>query len=145
LRTETTITDSRDFALGRRLHTLPALRVIGFAANRHGLEVERISQDCQLGEAPFDQVNRPQRVDGQRAAALAFGDQRVMALCLFFTKVDAWVIRPGLVPATESVPAGRQCRPCCNASNRSRRASCRRRSASSLSPIRGESIHWPSP
>jgi hypothetical protein len=87
LRTETTINDSRDFALGRRLHNLPALRAIGFTANRRVLEVERISQDCQLGEALFDQVNRPQVVAGQRTAALAFGDQRVMALfqalCLF--------------------------------------------------------------
>jgi hypothetical protein len=87
LRTETTINNSRDFALGRRLHNLPALRVIGFAANRRVLEVERISQDCQLSEAVFDQVNRPQVIDGQRASALAFGDGRVMALlqalCLF--------------------------------------------------------------
>ena len=87
LRTETTINNSRDFAIGRRLHNLPALRAIGFAANRRVLEVESISQDCQLGEAVFDQVNRPQVVDGQRASALAFGDGRVMALfqalCLF--------------------------------------------------------------
>jgi hypothetical protein len=59
LRTETTINDSRDFAIGRRLHNLPALRAIGFAANRRVLEVERVSQDCQLGEALFDQVNQP--------------------------------------------------------------------------------------
>jgi hypothetical protein len=87
LRTETTINNSRDFAIGRRLPNLPALRAIGFAANRRVLEVERISQDCQLGEGVFDQVNRPQIVDGQRASALAFGDGRVMALfqalCLF--------------------------------------------------------------
>ncbi len=87
LRTETTINNSRDFAVGRRLHNLPALRAIGFAANRRVLEVEKISQDCQLGEAVFDQVNRPQVVDGQRASALAFGDARAMALfqalCLF--------------------------------------------------------------
>ena len=87
LRTETTINNSRDFAVGRRLHNLPALRAIGFAANRRVLEVERISQDCQLGEAVFAQLNRPQVVDGQRASALAFGDERVIALlqalCLF--------------------------------------------------------------
>jgi len=87
LRTETTINNSRDFAIGRRLHNLPALRAIGFAANRRVLEVERIAQDCQLGEAVFDQVNRAQVIDGQRASALPFGDGRVMALfqalCLF--------------------------------------------------------------
>ena len=37
LRTETTINDTRDFGLGRRLHNLPALRAIGFAANRRVL------------------------------------------------------------------------------------------------------------
>ena len=87
LRTETTINNTRDFAIGRRLPNLPALREIGFAANRRLLDVEQISQDCQLGEAVFDQVTRPQVVDGQRASALSFGDPRVMALfqalCLF--------------------------------------------------------------
>jgi hypothetical protein len=34
LRTETTINDTRDFGVGRRLHNLPALREIGFNANR---------------------------------------------------------------------------------------------------------------
>ena len=33
LRTETTINNTRDFAIGRRLQNLPALREIGFAAN----------------------------------------------------------------------------------------------------------------
>ena len=87
LRTETTINNTRDFALGRRLDNLPALRAIGFAANRRLVEVEKISQDCQLSEAVFDRVTRPQLVEGQRASALTFGDPRVMALlqalCLF--------------------------------------------------------------
>lgn len=51
LRTETTINDARDVGLGRRLCNLPALRAIGFAANRPVLEVERISQDCRLAAA----------------------------------------------------------------------------------------------
>jgi hypothetical protein len=87
LRTETTINETRDFGLGKRLENLPALRAIGFAANRRVIEVERLSQDCQLAESVFDQVNSPQLVDGQRAAALPFGNPRVMALfqalCLF--------------------------------------------------------------
>jgi hypothetical protein len=87
LRTETTINDTRDFGLGRRLCNLPALRAIGFGANRRVLEVEHITQDCQLAESVFEQVNRPRLVDGQRAAALPFGNARVMALlqalCLF--------------------------------------------------------------
>ena len=87
LRTETTLNNTRDFAIGRLLKNLPALREIGFNANRRLLEVEKISQDCQLGNETFNQVNQPQVVDGQRASALRFGDARVMALfqalCLF--------------------------------------------------------------
>jgi hypothetical protein len=69
------------------LHNLPALRAIGFAGNRQVLEVETLSQDCQLSEAVFNQVTRAQVVDGQRVSGLAFGDARAMALlqalCLF--------------------------------------------------------------
>jgi len=87
LRTETTINNTRDFGLGRRLCNLPALRAIGFAANRRVLEVERISQDCHLAESVFEHVSSPRVVDGQRASALPFGNPRVMALlqalCLF--------------------------------------------------------------
>jgi hypothetical protein len=65
---------------------------ISFAANRRVLEVELMSQDCQLGEVLFDQVNHPLVIDGQRASALAFGDRRVMALlqalCLFILLPD---------------------------------------------------------
>jgi len=49
LRTETTINNAYDFGVGRRLHNLPRLRQIGFAANRRVLEVERLSHDCQVG------------------------------------------------------------------------------------------------
>ena len=34
LRTETTINNTRDFGIGKRLHNLPALRQVGFQANR---------------------------------------------------------------------------------------------------------------
>ena len=50
LRTETTINDTYDFAIGRALHNLPALREIGFAANRRVLHVESLSHDCLIGE-----------------------------------------------------------------------------------------------
>src|SRR3954452_24898277 len=50
LRTETTINDTRDSGIGKRLSNLPALRRIGFDANRRLLDIERISQDCALGE-----------------------------------------------------------------------------------------------
>src|SRR2546426_4940646 len=44
LRTETTINDTYDFEIGRALHNLPALREIGFAANRRLLRVEHLSR-----------------------------------------------------------------------------------------------------
>ena len=50
LRTETTINDTRDFGIGKRLKNLPALRAIGFQANRRLLDVRRISHDCAVGE-----------------------------------------------------------------------------------------------
>jgi hypothetical protein len=80
LRTETTINDTRDFAIGKRLHNLPALRAVGFAANRRLLDVQTLSHDCQIGEDAFRQVTQPQVVGGQRVSALPFADPRVQAL-----------------------------------------------------------------
>ena len=50
LRTETTINNTPDFGIGKRLHNLPALREVGFRANRRLLDVQRISHDCAIGE-----------------------------------------------------------------------------------------------
>src|SRR5215470_5547911 len=80
LRTETTINDPRDFGIGKRLSHLPALRRLGFQANRRLLDVQRISQDCAVGEDAFRGVNEPVEVDGQRASALPFADVAVQAL-----------------------------------------------------------------
>src|SRR5215212_5930028 len=80
LRTETTINNTRDFGIGKLLKNLPALRQVGFQANRRLLDVQKISHDCSIGEHAFHQVVRPVEVDGQRAAALRFGDPRVQAL-----------------------------------------------------------------
>jgi len=80
LRTETTINDTRDFGIGKSLKNLPALRQIGFQANRRLLDVQKISHDCSIGEDAFAKVVHPIEVDGQRAAALRFGDPRVQAL-----------------------------------------------------------------
>ena len=80
LRTETTINDTRDFAIGKRLHNLPALREVGFGANRRLLDVQTISQDCAVGEEVFRQLTQPCEVDGQRASALRYGDATVLAL-----------------------------------------------------------------
>ena len=80
LRTETTINDTRDFAIGRRIENLEQLRKIGFAANRRLLDVQRIGHDCFIGEASFQDMQRPITVNDQRAAALRFADPRVQAL-----------------------------------------------------------------
>src|SRR6516225_7108485 len=80
LRTETTINDPRDFDIGKQLSNLPALRRIGFQANRRLLNVQRISQDCALGEDAFRGVNSPVEVDGQRASGLRFADTAVQSL-----------------------------------------------------------------
>ena len=81
LRTETTINNSYDFAVGRLIKNLPRLREIGFAANRRVLEVETVSHDNRVGALAFDTLQKPVINDeGQRASALRFGDGRVQAL-----------------------------------------------------------------
>ena len=91
LRTETTINNTRDFAIGRKLVNLPALREIGFQANRRLLDVEKISQDCQVGDAVFREITSRQIVEDQAVAALKFGDPRVMAL---FHAIQLFIIQP---------------------------------------------------
>jgi hypothetical protein len=80
LRTETTINDTRDFGIGRLLHNRPALLRVGFAANRRLLEVERVSDDCALGEEAFQDLQHPRQIAGQRVPALRFADPQVQAL-----------------------------------------------------------------
>ena len=118
LRTETTINNTRYFSIGKRLKNLPALRQIGFRANRRLLDVQKISHDCSIGEDAFNHVVRPVEVDGQRASALRFGDPRVQALfaglAVFSLQLQGFtnaelraLLAPmlGLDPAT--YPAGR--------------------------------------
>lgn len=81
LRTETTINNTRDFYIGKSLRNLPALRNIGFQANRRLLQAEQISHDCLLSEEIFQKVNRPIQIDSQRTSALRFADPQVQALC----------------------------------------------------------------
>ena len=80
LRTETTINNSYDFGIGKRIHNLPKLREIGFAANRQLLEVERLSHDCMFAEDTFQAINSPISAGQQRASGLRFGDPRVHPL-----------------------------------------------------------------
>jgi hypothetical protein len=80
LRTETTINDTRDFGIGKRLHNLPALREVGFHANRRLLDVQRASHDPTIGADAFAHVTSPLQVGTQRVAALRFDQLRTQAL-----------------------------------------------------------------
>jgi hypothetical protein len=80
LRTETTINDTRDFRIGKRLCNLPALREVGFSANRRLLHAQTISHDPTIGDTVFTTITQPVNIDGQRVAGLRFGDPRVHAL-----------------------------------------------------------------
>jgi hypothetical protein len=80
LRTETTINNTWDFRVGKSIANLPALRRIGFAANRRLLEVEKVTHDCILAEETFRRINQPVEVNGQRASALRFAEPKVQRL-----------------------------------------------------------------
>ncbi len=80
LRTETTINQTRDFDIGRRIENLPALRAVGFAANRRLLNVQRIDHDPTIGQDAFDEMTRPAEIEGQRVSALKFGDPVLLAV-----------------------------------------------------------------
>ena len=81
LRTETTINDTWDFRIGKRLTNLPVLREVGFSANRRLLGVQRLSHDPARGQEVFRAVNDPLvTADGKRIPGLRFADPRAQAL-----------------------------------------------------------------
>ena len=80
IRTELTVNDATQFGVGRLLHNLPALRQVGFSANRRLLEVERTSSNPMTGEEAYDKVCRPVKVEGQRVPALRFDAPATQAL-----------------------------------------------------------------
>lgn len=81
LRTETTINDTGDFAIGKRLTNLPALRKVGFTANRRLLGVQRLSHNPIRAAEAFTAVHQPVVTDdGNRIAGLRLGDPRAHAL-----------------------------------------------------------------
>ena len=71
LRTETTINDTYDFAIGKRLTNLPALRQIGFTANRRLLRVQRLSHDPTDGADALAAITDPVTTDTGPARARA--------------------------------------------------------------------------
>jgi hypothetical protein len=80
IRTETTINDTRDFGIGKRLRNLPALREVGFQANRRLLATQRLGHDPITAAHLLHQVSDPVTIGENRVAGLRFGDPRAMAL-----------------------------------------------------------------
>ena len=80
IRTETTVNNTRDFGIGRKIENLPALRDVAFSANRRLLHVQRLDHDPTLGQDEFDFLTKPATVNGQRTSGLSFGDPLVLAI-----------------------------------------------------------------
>jgi hypothetical protein len=105
LRTETTINNTRDFAIGKRLVNLPALRQIGLSANRRLLNVQRLSHDATISEDAFRQVNETVVVNGQRGSALRFADPQSRETLLEQLRRCVGPTPPPLSPAPKVPPS----------------------------------------
>ena len=112
IRTETTINETRDFGIGKRLTNLPALRQIGFSANRRLLGAQTLSHDPIAGADALSQVTDPVITPaGTRVAGLRLTDPRSLSLlavlCVFrllphgFTNAD---LRRHLAPMLGKTP-----------------------------------------
>jgi hypothetical protein len=83
LRTETVISDTRAFGIGRRIcaKNWTALRAVGETANRRLCDAEAQTARPAPDGVTLTHVTRPSTTqDGLHAPALAFGDPRAMAL-----------------------------------------------------------------
>ncbi|MGB9306276.1 MAG: hypothetical protein WCB92_22120, partial [Mycobacterium sp.] len=81
LRTETTINDTTDFSIGKRLTNLPALREIGFSANRRLLHVQRLSHDPITGTNALAAITGAvTTTTGTRIPGLRLAEPRTHAL-----------------------------------------------------------------
>jgi len=81
LRTETTINDTRDFGIGKRLTNLAALREVGFSASRRLLRLERLSHDPITGAEAITAVTGPVLTGaGTRIPGLPLAQARSHAL-----------------------------------------------------------------
>lgn len=81
LRTETTINDTTDFSIGKRLTNLPALREIGTHANRRLLRVQRLSHDPITGtDALHTLTGALTTTTGTRVPGLRLAQPRTHAL-----------------------------------------------------------------
>jgi hypothetical protein len=80
LRTETTINDSYDLDIGRRLENLGALRGHGEVINDRLLEHEADTETARLAGPELTDLVKPTIKDDRRIPSLRLGDPRVMAL-----------------------------------------------------------------
>lgn len=83
LRTETVISDTRDFGIGRRVNAQNwhALRAVGQAANRRLCDARAPDAQPAPDVVTFEQVTLPSEgPDGLHAPGLRFGDRGVMAV-----------------------------------------------------------------
>lgn len=87
LRTETMINNTQDFGSNRGIAHFDALVALGHTLNDRLLAQEQLSQDCYTSLAAVRALGRSTlTADGQRASALRFGDERVMALLAALTQ-----------------------------------------------------------
>jgi hypothetical protein len=98
LRTETTINNTRDFDIGKRLVNLPALREIGFKANRRLQSVQRLDHDPIIGARDLHTLTDPTTTNkGTRVPGLRLGQQRshalLSALLIFRLQLDGFANR----------------------------------------------------
>ena len=81
LRTETTINDTTDFGIGKRLTNLPALREIGTHANRRLLRVQTLGHDPITGADALDVITSAlTTATGARVPGLRLAERRSHAL-----------------------------------------------------------------
>ena len=129
IRTETTINDAKDFGLSKRLTNLPALRQIGFTANRRLLGVQTISHDPVRGAQAFTDLTAPIITPaGTRIPGLRFGDPRAHALLQallihrllprgFTNRELRTLIAPLLGTTAEDITAGKMTTTCAASAN----------------------------
>ncbi len=81
LRTETTINNTRDFRIGKRLTNLPALREVGFSASRRLLRLQQLSHDPITGAGQVTALTGPILTStGTRIPGLPLAQARSQAL-----------------------------------------------------------------
>jgi hypothetical protein len=87
LRTEMMFNNMADFGFKKGLENFADIVAFGYECNDRLLAQLQLSQDCFLPLDEVRQLGQPTHLDdGQRASALRFGDQRVMALMAALTR-----------------------------------------------------------